>query len=70
MNLNKEYRQDVFLLFGFDAICELHMCLFVTERGECLPLRIDDDFLIRFLRARNFQLKRAHRLVSCERLII
>lgn len=35
-----------------------------AERGECLPHRMDDDFLIRFLRARNFNVKRAHRLVS------
>lgn len=35
-----------------------------TERGECLPHRMDDDFLIRFLRTRNFNVNRAHRLVS------
>ncbi|XP_070153488.1 alpha-tocopherol transfer protein [Polyergus mexicanus] len=35
----------------------------IYERGECLPHRMDDDFLIRFLRARNFNLKRAHRLI-------
>lgn len=35
-----------------------------TERGECLPRRMDDDFLIRFLRTRNFNVNRAHRLVS------
>lgn len=38
----------------------------IYERGECLPHRMDDDFLIRFLRARNFNLKKAHRLVSCK----
>lgn len=35
----------------------------IYERGECLPHRMDDDFLIIFLRARNFNLKRAHRLI-------
>ncbi|KAL6433095.1 hypothetical protein ACFW04_006396 [Cataglyphis niger] len=35
----------------------------IYERGECMPHRMDDDFLIRFLRARNFNLKRAHRLI-------
>lgn len=38
--------------------------VFPTERGECLPRRMDDDFLIRFLRTRNFNVNRAHRLVS------
>ncbi|XP_033207200.1 alpha-tocopherol transfer protein-like isoform X3 [Belonocnema kinseyi] len=35
----------------------------IYERGECLPHRVDDAFLIRFLRARNFNVHRAHRLV-------
>ncbi|XP_011638072.1 alpha-tocopherol transfer protein isoform X2 [Pogonomyrmex barbatus] len=35
----------------------------IYERGECLPHRMDDDFLIRFLRARNFNTKSAHRLI-------
>lgn len=35
----------------------------VYERGECLPYRMDDDFLIRFLRVRHFNVNRAHRLV-------
>lgn len=39
------------------------MCFF-AEKGECSPHRMDDDFLIRFLRARSFNTKRAHRLVS------
>lgn len=34
------------------------------ERGECVPFRTDDAFLLRFLRARNFVVERAHRLVS------
>lgn len=29
-----------------------------------MPHRMDDDFLLRFLRARNFNVNRAHRLVS------
>ena len=29
-----------------------------------MPHRMDDDFLIRFLRARSFNVNRAHRLVS------
>ena len=37
---------------------------FIAERGECMPHRMDDDFLLRFLRARNFNVNRAHRLVS------
>ncbi|XP_051153477.1 alpha-tocopherol transfer protein-like isoform X2 [Leptopilina boulardi] len=35
----------------------------IYERGECSPHRMDDSFLIRFLRARNFNVYRAHRLV-------
>ncbi|XP_017766981.1 PREDICTED: alpha-tocopherol transfer protein-like isoform X2 [Eufriesea mexicana] len=35
----------------------------IYERGECLPHRMDDDFLIRFLRSRNFNVNRAHRLI-------
>ncbi|XP_063976330.1 alpha-tocopherol transfer protein [Diachasmimorpha longicaudata] len=35
----------------------------IYERGECSPHRMDDAFLIRFLRARNFNVNRAHRLI-------
>ncbi|XP_032668648.1 alpha-tocopherol transfer protein isoform X2 [Odontomachus brunneus] len=35
----------------------------IYEIGECSPHRMDDAFLIRFLRARNFNLKSAHRLI-------
>ncbi|XP_026827791.1 alpha-tocopherol transfer protein [Ooceraea biroi] len=35
----------------------------IYERGECLPHRMDDNFLLRFLRARNYNLKSAHRLI-------
>ncbi|XP_025831185.1 alpha-tocopherol transfer protein-like [Agrilus planipennis] len=34
----------------------------IYERGECMPHRTDDAFLLRFLRARYFVLERAHRL--------
>ncbi|XP_059049846.1 alpha-tocopherol transfer protein-like [Achroia grisella] len=43
------------------AIYELKDIIY--ERGECMPHRMDDEFLIRFLRARNFIPQRAHRLV-------
>ncbi|KAI4502128.1 hypothetical protein M0802_002810 [Mischocyttarus mexicanus] len=35
----------------------------IYERGECIPQRMDDDYLIRFLRARNFNVNSAHRLI-------
>ncbi|KAJ0182045.1 hypothetical protein K1T71_002767 [Dendrolimus kikuchii] len=44
------------------AICELRELIY--ERGECTPHRMDDEFLIRFLRARNFIPQRAHRLMA------
>ncbi|XP_068621340.1 alpha-tocopherol transfer protein-like [Battus philenor] len=43
------------------AVYELRELIY--ERGECVPHRMDDKFLIRFLRARNFIPKRAHRLM-------
>ncbi|CAG4997994.1 unnamed protein product [Parnassius apollo] len=43
------------------AIYELKDMIY--ERGECDPHRMDDEFLIRFLRARNFIPQRAHRLM-------
>ncbi|KAL0849477.1 hypothetical protein ABMA28_013756 [Loxostege sticticalis] len=43
------------------AIYELRDMIY--ERGECTPHRMDDEFLIRFLRARNFIPQRAHRLM-------
>ncbi|XP_053611604.1 clavesin-1-like isoform X2 [Plodia interpunctella] len=43
------------------AIQELRQMLY--ERGECIPLRTDDAYLLRFLRARGFVVKRAHRLM-------
>ncbi|XP_043491337.1 alpha-tocopherol transfer protein-like isoform X1 [Polistes fuscatus] len=35
----------------------------IYEQGECIPHRMDDEFLIRFLRARNFNVNSAHRLI-------
>lgn len=35
----------------------------IYERGECTPHRMDDAFLLRFLRARMFVPERAHRLL-------
>ncbi|KAF5289668.1 hypothetical protein FQR65_LT11785 [Abscondita terminalis] len=35
----------------------------IFERGECTPHRLDDAFLLRFLRARNFVVRHAHRLL-------
>ncbi|CAG9784215.1 unnamed protein product [Diatraea saccharalis] len=43
------------------AVSELRDLIY--ERGECTPHRMDDEFLIRFLRARNFIPQRAHRLM-------
>lgn len=43
------------------AICEFRDLIY--ERGECIPHRMDEAFLLRFLRARNFIPKRAHRLL-------
>lgn len=35
----------------------------IYERGEVTPHRMDDPFLLRFLRARSFNVERAHRLL-------
>ncbi|GBP21779.1 Clavesin-1 [Eumeta japonica] len=42
------------------AIAELRET--ILERGECVPHRMDDAFLLRFLRARRFVIPRAYRL--------
>ncbi|CAG9864376.1 unnamed protein product [Phyllotreta striolata] len=34
----------------------------IYEKGECVPSRLDDEFLLRFLRARDFCVQKAHRL--------
>lgn len=36
---------------------------FSTEKGYCTPHRTDDEFLIRFLRARFFKVENAYKLV-------
>ncbi|KAG8271606.1 hypothetical protein J6590_059081 [Homalodisca vitripennis] len=33
------------------------------ERGDVIPLRMDDNYLLRFLRARSFKVESAYRLV-------
>ncbi|XP_045513563.1 clavesin-2-like [Pieris brassicae] len=43
------------------AITELRSMIF--DRGECEPLRTDDEYLLRFLRARDFIIPRAHKLL-------
>ncbi|XP_026670420.1 alpha-tocopherol transfer protein-like isoform X1 [Ceratina calcarata] len=35
----------------------------IYEKGECLPHRMDDDFLIRFLRNKYFNVNKAHQLI-------
>nr|CAD7597207.1 unnamed protein product [Timema genevievae] len=37
---------------------------FIYERGDVMPHRMDDPFLVRFLRARRFNVEKAYRLVS------
>lgn len=36
----------------------------IYETGECNPHRMDDDFLIKFLRARYWKVENAYKLVS------
>lgn len=57
------------LVNGFVVILML-IDYFVLERGECVPHRTDDAFLLRFLRARNYTVKMAHRLVNIVLYII
>ncbi|XP_075979708.1 clavesin-2-like [Anticarsia gemmatalis] len=35
----------------------------ILDREECFPYRMDDEFLLKFLRVRNFTVPRAHRLL-------
>ncbi|KAH9638090.1 hypothetical protein HF086_014951 [Spodoptera exigua] len=44
------------------AITELRQMIF--DRGECHPIRTDDEYMLRFLRAREFIVPRAHKLVG------
>ena len=39
----------------------------IYERGECSPHRMDDDFLIKFLRARFWKVDNAYKLVMMKR---
>ncbi|CAB3244902.1 unnamed protein product [Arctia plantaginis] len=43
------------------AITELRKMVF--EREECFPFRTDDEFMLRFLRAKDFIVPRAHKLM-------
>lgn len=48
---------------------QLHFFFLFLERGVCVPPRTDDDFLIRFLRARFFKIETAYGLVCSIELI-
>lgn len=37
---------------------------FFSEKGDVVPHRVDDEFLLRFLRARFFKVNNAYKLVS------
>jgi hypothetical protein len=49
-----------------DRVCELMQQLkdMIYERGECNPHRMDEEFLIKFLRARFWKVENAYKLVS------
>lgn len=56
----------IFVRFAFVMFLPLltiYYCIAYTERGVCIPPRTDDEFLIRFLRARYFKLEHAYNLV-------
>lgn len=59
--------QEVALEHGEDPekTCELMQQFkdMIYELGECNPHRMDDDFLIKFLRARFWKVDNAYRLV-------
>lgn len=48
-----------------DKVCELVQQFkdMIYETGECNPHRMDDDFLIKFLRARFWKVENAYKLV-------
>lgn len=48
-----------------DRVCELMQQFkdMIFERGDCNPHRMDEDFLIKFLRARFWKVENAYKLV-------
>lgn len=46
--------------------CELMQAFrdMIYEKGDCNPHRMDDDFLIKFLRARYWKVENAYKLVG------
>lgn len=49
-----------------DRICELMQEFkdMIYEKGDCNPHRMDDEFLVKFLRARFWKVENAYKLVS------
>ncbi|XP_070497185.1 alpha-tocopherol transfer protein-like [Chironomus tepperi] len=49
-----------------DRVCELMQQFkdLIFEKGDCNPHRMDDEFLIRFLRARFWKVENAYKLLS------
>lgn len=49
-----------------DRTCELMQEFkdMIYEKGDCNPHRMDEDFLIKFLRARFWKVENAYKLVS------
>lgn len=64
MIFGKNEQHSSYLSFFSILIDSRFFSRFYTERGTCVPPRTDDDFLIRFLRARYFKLEHAYNLVS------
>jgi CRAL/TRIO, N-terminal domain len=60
--------KEIALEYGEDPerTCELMQQFkdMIYELGECNPHRMDDDFLIKFLRARFWKVDAAYRLVA------
>jgi hypothetical protein len=48
-----------------DKVCEIMQEFkdMIYERGECNPHRMDDEFLVKFLRARFWKIENAYKLV-------
>lgn len=49
-----------------DKVCELMQQFkdIIYERGDCNPHRMDEEFLIKFLRARFWKVENSYKLVS------